>query len=92
MIIFTLLVTGVKSYRIYITFEDQKKAYKSRQVSLDQPFNWSGIWREGQIRKHEGYLVNFADRIDSYRRVIERWSDWIGDLKSKDVRLLAEWN
>ena len=39
MILFTLLVTGVKSYRIYITFEDQTKAYKSRQVSLDQPFN-----------------------------------------------------
>ena len=50
MILFTLLVTGVKSYRIYITFEDQTKAYKSRQVSLDQPFNWSGIWREGQIK------------------------------------------
>ena len=31
MIIFTLLVTGVKSYRIYITFEDQKKAYNASQ-------------------------------------------------------------
>ena len=42
-------------------------------------------------RKHEGYLVNFSDRIDSYGRVIEGRSDWIEDLNSlKDVRLLAE--
>ena len=50
-------------------------------------------WYKGQIvasRKHEGYLVNFSDRIDSNGRVIEGWSDWIEDLISKDVRLLAE--
>ena len=40
--------------------------------------------------KHEGYLVNFAVRIDSNNRVIEGWSDWIKDLNSKDVHLFAE--
>ena len=50
-------------------------------------------WCKGQMvayRKHVGYLVNFADRTDSNGRVIEGWSDWIKDLNSKDVRLLAE--
>ena len=41
-------------------------------------------------RKHEGYLVNFANRIDRNGRVIEGWSDWKEDLNGKDVRLLAE--
>ena len=50
-------------------------------------------WRKGQIvaySKYEGYLVNFADLIDSNGRVIEGWSEWIEDLNGKDVRLLAE--
>ena len=65
--------------------------YDEKDKSGDVTKYWG--WCKGQIvayRKHEGYLVNFADRIDSNGRVIEGWSDWIEDLNSKDVRLLAE--
>ena len=65
--------------------------YDEKDKSGDVTNYWG--WCKGQIvayRKHEGYLVNFADRIDSNGRVIEGWSDWIEDLNSKDVRLLAE--
>ena len=78
----TPLVSGVKSYSTYIT--DWKK-------SIEETKYWG--WCEGQMvayRKHEGYLVNFANRIDSNGRVIEGWSDWKEDLNGKDVRLLAE--
>ena len=65
--------------------------YDEKDKSGDVTKYWG--WCKGQIvayRKHEGYLVNFADRTDSNGRVIEGWSDWIEDLNSKDVRLLAE--
>ena len=68
-----------------------KVEYDEKDKSGDVTKYWG--WCKGQIvayRKHEGYLVNFADRIDSNGRVIEGWSDWIEDLNSKDVRLLAE--
>ena len=68
-----------------------KVEYDEKDKSGDVTKFWG--WCKGQIvayRKHEGYLVNFADRIDSNGRVIEGWSDWIEDLNSKDVRLLAE--
>ena len=65
--------------------------YDEKDKSGDVTKYWG--WCKGQIlayRKHEGYLVNFADRIDSNGRVIEGWSDWIEDLNSKDVCLLVE--
>ena len=39
-------------------------------------------------RKNAGYLVKFADIIDTNGNVAEGWSDWIEDLKSNDVRLI----
>jgi hypothetical protein len=48
-------------------------------------------WCKGQImayRKNAGYLVKFADIIDTNGNVAEGWSDWIEDLKSNDVRLI----
>ena len=41
-------------------------------------------------KKQEGYLVKFADRIDSDGTVVEGCSDWIEDLNSKDVRPLDQ--
>ncbi|CAB4013002.1 Hypothetical predicted protein, partial [Paramuricea clavata] len=44
-------------------------------------------WCKGQImayRKNAGYLVKFADIIDTNGNVAEGWSDWIEDLKSND--------
>ena len=55
--------------------------YDKKDKSGDITKYWG--WCKGQIvayRKHEGYLVNFADRIDSNGRVIAGWSDWIEDL------------
>ena len=68
-----------------------EEEYDERDKSGDVKKYWG--WCKGQMvayRKHVGYLVNFADRTDSNGRVIEGWSDWIKDLNSKDVRLLAE--